>query len=411
MNSIRGCLMLNSSVLIIEPSTSGYELIITAKRMGCFVIVMSACSDERIIPDDYRAYIDQLIMVDTNQLALVCQATKQIERKVSGVLPGFEIYVEIAARVAAFLDVPHVNLLAANALRNKGALRQLLKEKKIRSPQFWLVNSMSDIQRDAGAYDFPLVLKPIDQSGSVHVSKVNSQEELETAYAAMTADTWTEMEKGIGCVAIAESYISGTEYSVEGFVSDGVMQIISVTEKTTTEPPYFVEIRHIVGPGLGGNAICDYMLQVMSALDLNLGVFHAEIKVDEDGPVLIEIAGRLAGGGICELIKLAYGFDLRQAMIHCHLNMPVLFKKKARAMFAGIQYFTIDNHSYTSVHGVDAIKQLPGFHDFQLFYQPGDTVPALQSFLGRVGCCVFSAVTYEALLNRLEQAKKHVRFV
>ena len=54
------------NILIIEPSTSGLELLPTAHVMGLAVFVLTANQDERIIPKRYRQYIFKQIVVDTD---------------------------------------------------------------------------------------------------------------------------------------------------------------------------------------------------------------------------------------------------------------------------------------------------------------------------------------------------------
>ena len=404
--------MINKSILIIEPSTSGYALIKSAKTLGCFVMVMSADTDERVIPADFKKDIDQFIQVDTNCLDAILSKTQALQKKPDAVIPGFEIYVDIAAMIAKHFELLHVDTSAVKALRNKWVMRNKLKDASVRVPQYWKICSERDIDQYSHDFCFPLVIKPIDQSGSVHVSKVNSLEALKTAYQNMCAETWTEMAKGVGTHAIVETYISGKEYSVEGYLNQDVV-VVSITEKTTTKPPYFVEMRHIVSANLSEQAaktIEDYVRRVVKALKINCGVFHAEIKVDEVGPVLIEIAGRLAGDRICDLIQLAKGVDLRDMMIYSHLGMPILQSESLSQQYAGIQYFSIDHNNYKQVDGLDVLEALPGFYDFQRYYQKGQLVPALNSFLGRVAACVFTAKDYETLVARLDDATKVLRF-
>lgn len=406
--------MLKKTLLIVEPSTAGLELIPIAKRLGCFVMVLSANKDERVIPDQYKKDIDQLIVVDTNKIDEIRKVLFQLQATPDAVIPGFEIYVDIAAQVAAQLNLPHVHLKTAKALRHKGEMRDSLQKFGVRVPAFFKLHNQSDIDRYANQFDFPMVIKPIDQSGSVHVSKVENLSELKSAYQKLCADTWTEMNKGIGTAAIVESYIEGQEYSVEGYIDQGDMCIVSITEKTTTKPPYFVEMQHVVSADLTINEkekIISYMQSVINALALNLGVFHAEIKVDNQGPVLIEIAGRLAGDHICDLIKLARGVDLREAMIYAHLNLPMPARAKNSLKCAGIVYFESKLPQYQQLLGVDKIKRFADFYDFQLYYTPSETIPPLTSFLGRVGYAMAVSDNYQSLVNTLSEIKSTVSFI
>lgn len=253
----------------------------------------------------------------------------------------------------------------------------------------------------------------MDQSGSVHVSKVDDIAALKRAYHHMSQETWTEMDKGVGSDALIECYIPGREYSVEGYVSSDTLVIVSITEKITTPPPFFVELQHCVPASLLSSEekkITSYMAEVVNALDFNLGVFHAEIKVNSEGVFLIEMAGRLAGDKITDLIGISTKINMQEIMIQAHLGLSLPLQEKVTYCAAGITYFVIDQRRYQSVSGMALLSQMPGFVDAELFYNPGDSIPALTSFMGRVGYVMFTAPNSDLLKKRLADAVKAVRF-
>ncbi len=403
------------NILIVEPSTSGLELLPNAKLLGLFVIVFSADRDERVIPEIYRQYIDKIIVVDTNDIAAMTAAVNVLhqEHPLAAVVPGFEIFVAHAARLAQALNLPSVSHETGDALRNKGMMRAILQKKGVRVPKFTIIETAEQTIAAANEIGFPCVIKPIDQSGSVHVSRANNLIELRTAYLIMSADPWTEMGKGVGSVAIIEEYISGPEYSVEGYIDANGAHIVSITEKILGPEPFFVELGHIVQADIDEAAraeVISYIIQVVAALKMNVGVFHAEIRLSAQGPVLMEISGRLAGDKICDLIFLATGVNLYKVMLLSHLGAPIEIEEMPQ-FYAGIHYFsTPDMESYSEIVGVDKIQEIPGFYDFKFFIRPGEPIPALTSFLGRVGCCIFTATSYDEVKQRLTMAKHVIRF-
>lgn len=404
------------NILIIEPSTSGLDLLRTAHRMGCIVFVFSANQDERIIPETYLKYIDELIVVDTNSFQSLSRALHKLHNShpLSAIIPGFEIFVSHAARLAALINLPGISLETCECFRNKFKLRDILSKNGIKTPRYFQIISEADLDNAAAFVEFPCIIKPIDQSGSMHVSRVDDIYEMKNAYNKMCIDTWTEMGKGIGTVALVEEYISGSEYSIEGFVDSKGPQILAITEKLVEGYPYFVEMGHIVEPPINSRLrkkIQCYIETIITILQMNVGVFHAEIKLENNEPKLIEIAGRLAGDKICDLILLALGVNLYQIMIEVHLGQVIDLNINSNK-YAGIRYFapSEDMNSYIKINNIDKISMLPGFRDFKILINSGQPVPLLQNFTGRAAYTIFTASTYEDLKYNLDKAESLISF-
>lgn len=408
--------MKQKTIIIIEPSTSGLELLSTAVANGHRIIVLSANRDERIIPDHYKNIIHELIEVDTNNLSKLEKVVVNLNKKndISAIIPGFEIFVAHAAKLANMIGVPGLSPQTGEALRDKNKMRIALKNAGVNSPTHYVIYSEEDIQKIPTSIKFPVVIKPIDQSGSVHVSRVDDIKSLINAYQKMCQDKWTEMAKGVGSIALIEEYIDGPEFSVEGYINNQVSHIVSITEKFTKGKPYFVEMGHIVSAPISQTLrekIDLYMQQIVNALHMHLGVYHAELRISQHGPILMEIAGRLAGDRICDLIKLSSNINLFQVMLDSHLGLEINLPRAHLKKYAGIRYFAPENSQhFSNVTGISEIKSIPGFHDFKLLIQPGEKVPPLENFMGRAAYCIFTAPTYDDLKNRLELAERYIKF-
>lgn len=400
------------NVLIIEPSTSGLEYLSNAKKLGLNVYVFSAEIDERIIPDQYRQYIDCLIKIDTNDLEAMSRRIKELLKKTSldAVIPGFEIFASNAAKLACIAKVPSVSKSTADALCNKLLARQIMKNNNFKLPHFVEVSTFEDIVAKAKYFEFPAVLKPTTQSGSIHVSKVNNIDELKKAYLSMKNETWTEMGKGVGSQAIVESYVAGPEYSVEGVVSNDKVLILAVTEKILSAEPYFVEMGHIVPAAIDSytkHLIEQYTQEVVHALGIHYGAFHCEIRFTEGGPVLIEIGARPAGDNICDLIELTTGINYYQQALRAYLNKPNIMYPPKHQYYAGICFFSNNREGgyLRAIKNVSHIESLPGFLKLKQIYPINTYIPPLTAFNGRAAYAIFKTTTYKKLKSVIYQAK------
>lgn len=406
-------------ILIIQPATAGLELMATAKQMGLGVVVFSADSDERRIAQNYLAHIDELIQVDTNSFEALNTAFQALpcKDKIRAILPGFENYVALAAQLAHEHGLPSVAPTTAQALRNKYLARQALSRHGVAQPQHHLINNESDLFRYREEFIFPCVIKPIDCSGSVRVSKADDFAELCNFYRELSTDTWTEMGHGIGQIALVETLLTGLQYSVEGVVSAGDVIIHSITQKYFGGAPYFVEIAHRVPAMLSKQRqqqISDYIQQVIKALAFNIGAFHIEIGMSEEQPMLIEFAGRLAGGKICNLIQHVFAVNPAREMIAAYLQAPLTQSPTLHApqACAGIHYFTLPHHDrYARILGLEQLQNLPGFIDFGVLIPPGESIPPLTSFLARVAYVMVEAPDFSSLEDRLSRASQSLSFI
>lgn len=405
------------NILILEPSTSGLELLSTAHKMGLRTFVLTADRDERIIPAEYKKYIFKSIKVDTNDLSELSNAALRLHRdyNISAVIPGFEIFVAHASYLAKLLNVPGVSPETGQALRNKKLMRECLETSGVRIPRYAVIdspNKLNEIDKNIG---FPCVIKPIDQSGSMHVSKITHFEELAKAYHNMCQDPWTEMGKGIGTIALVEEYVDGEEFSVEGFVCQNHVEIISITKKFLGPEPYFVEMAHIVQADVcceTKNNISSYIKEVITALKFNVGVYHCEIRLNNEKPILMEIAGRLPGDKICDLIQLAKQINIYEIMINILLGNSISLKNEGNSnQFAGIKFFAPVIQCYQKIETLEQLHSIPGYHDFKILIPQNTPIPPCTSFLGRVAYCIFTSSTYEDLKSLFIHSEKIVRFV
>lgn len=115
---------------------------------------------------------------------------------------------------------------------------------------------------------------------------------------------------------LVESHLPGQEFSVEAFVHGGEIQFLNITEYVKLGYSNFVP----VGPALEAQRtrIHDATKRLVKAFGIEYGVVHPEWFLTEDDTLSFgEVACRIPGGHIFELIERAYGFDPIQALILC----------------------------------------------------------------------------------------------
>ncbi len=190
-----------------------------------------------------------------------------------------------------------------------------------------------------------------------------------------------------------------------------------MTAKELGPEPHFVEVGHAVQADLGPEeraAVDSYVSDVCRALGVSLGPFHCELRLGGGEPVLIEIGARLAGDHICDLIELATGVSLPRIMLAAYAGLPLDEVAPAgvpAAKYAGIHFFTAPELTVlSSVEGWDAVLAADGVVEAELYLAPGDEVPPMQDFRGRIGHVLYRAESYADAVTRRTTFGKLVRF-
>jgi len=197
---------------------------------------------------------------------------------------------------------------------NKYLMRQRFVEFSVSSPGFVIANENYSI----ADFKFPVIIKPTDRSGSRGVKRIESPGNLQDAVLRAQDESFTHQ-------AIIEEYISGSEVSVESISWKGKHYILAITDKVTTEDPYFVELEHHQPSQLSveiQEKIKVETFKALTALNILFGASHAEFKITPDGNVYaIEVGARMGGDFIgSHLVQLSTGYDFVKGVIDISLG-------------------------------------------------------------------------------------------
>ena len=194
---------------------------------------------------------------------------------------------------------------------NKYLMRQCFIDHDVPSPKFCLTDGV--VPETANTFTYPVIVKPTDRSGSRGVEKVERQEDLQEAITRACNESFQKK-------AVIEEYVEGREISVESISFKGKHHILQITDKVTTEAPFFVELEHHQPsslPNVIKTKVKDIVLNALDALHIQYGASHSELKITTDGDIrVIEIGARMGGDFIgSDLVKLSTGYDFLKGVI------------------------------------------------------------------------------------------------
>ncbi len=290
----------------------------------------------------------------------------------------------------------------------KSHMRKRLEENHVPVPVYYVVENWAGFWEAVKALDGRCIVKPSDNAGSRGVTLLvggeKTEEELRRAYDYSKGNS----RNGI---VMVEEFMSGAEVSVEAMTVNGKTEIISITDKYITQPPYFVEIAHSEPSRLGGEIqerIREVALQAIRAIRLQNGPSHTEIKVTEEGPKVVEIAARLGGDFITSrLVPLSTGVDLVGASVRLAAGeAPDLSAKWQRA--AAIHFIQSGKGKLRRLEIGEEIFRMDGVEEAVLYKKAGDTTDGTKSSNDRLGHIITVGRTPEEAMERGRKALERI---
>lgn len=398
------------NILVIEALSGGAALVREALRSGVNVTVVSSGLPDCQVPDDIAPLV-RIIEADTTDATSVIQKALPVHEAnaFDAVFPGCDAFVPAAALVANEFGVRGHDVTSVEQLQSKYEMRRALHDVGVRTPWFVAVNESTD-EATLEAISFPAVVKPFRGSGSWHVRRVDNGAELNTAIQAILDDRQLDMGFSAGADALVEEYLAGPEYSVEGYVNGGHVTLVAVTEKMLGPEPFFVEVGHIVPadlPAVQVSEIESYLNEVVRAVGLSWGVFHAEVRLTDAGPVLIEIGARLGGDQIWDLVQRATGVDLPHLWMRDGLKLPLgeqCPRESDDIQIAAIRFIAPEGEgSVLVIDGLDKVKAMPGVVEAIQTVPSGHLLSDAQDFSSRIGYVKLAVESRSALQTALAQ--------
>ncbi len=319
----------------------------------------------------------------------------------------------LAARASAALGLPHNAPDAALAARDKYVMRQMLARAGVPVPRFQCFAATDDPARVAAQVEYPCVVKPLRLSGSRGVIRADTPEELIAAFTRtrrmLLADGGAPEETSL----LVERFIPGFEVALEGILTDQRLKVLALFDKPDPlDGPFFEETIYVTPsrlPAATQAAIADCTARAAAALGLRTGPVHAELRVNDAGPWIVEIAGRSIGG-LCSTI-LQFGVDmcLEELILRQAIGLEISsLDREDQAV--GVMMIPIPGAGLLrGVQGAEEAQSTPGIVGFEMtakLHNPIVPLPEGDSYLGFLFARGDSPAQVEAALREAHSKLK-----
>ena len=363
-------------IAIIGASYLQVPAIEKAKEMGYETHVFAWAAND--IGEKIADYFYPISIVEKEQILKKCQ-----ELQIDGICTIASDLAVITVNYVAELMKLVGNTMQATVLStNKHEMRKAFTAHGDPSPKSICIEDVADI--NAVDMEYPLIVKPLDRSGSRGITKIYDASELNQAIAYAKS-------VGFDKRVLVEEFVEGDEYSVEAISYQGTHHVLAITKKYTTGAPHFIETGHLEPAGLSSQMeeqVFSMVVHALDSLQIKNGASHTEFKITPHGALkIIEIGGRMGGDFIgSNLVQLSTGVDFVENVIRVAMGQAPDLSKKCRAQAAGVRFVFAQEDAVV----IEQIKKDANCQvvDFSVDKDMGETVTDSSN---RHGYCIFTA--------------------
>jgi biotin carboxylase len=356
-------------LLLLLPTTTyrTQAFLDAARKLG--VDIVSASERPNVFEE--RAP-DHLITLDFSDPGGAAETIAEFSRtrRIDAVVAVDDATTVVGAAIAERLGLKANSVSAARAARDKHEMRQRLQAAGVPVPPFWLVSLEDDLASVARRVAYPCVLKPRTLSASRGVIRADDERQFVGGAARIAAllrrddvDVSDDARRSI----LVEGFVPGREVALEGLLTEGTLHVLAIFDKPDPlDGPFFEETIYVTPsrlPSAIQRRLAATTDAACAALGLVEGPVHAELRVNDQGPWVIEVAGRSIGGLCSRTLRFGTGMSLEELILRRALGWSVESLERERRP-AGVMMIPVPRGGrLRAVHGQDAAAAVPGIEE------------------------------------------------
>ncbi len=399
-----------SHVVIVENQlTRPFELLRTAVEMGHEVTFVTSelalyLRGRRAEDTDLRLVrvIEGPSTADPQALVALLEPLAA-QHPIDALFTTNDAHLLAAAVAAERFGARHTRLAAVRCARDKFLCRERLAERGVAQPAFRFAPDADAAVRAAAELGYPVVVKPVDGSASINVGVAADAEAVRRYCAAIAAHGTYGRSSVARQEALIESYLPGPLVSCETMSSGGRHLVLGVTDRNLSPLPAQVELGGCFPAPLPEEpAIAALCCAALDAIGFDIGTAQTEIILHENGPHIVEINGRMAGGIMPFVLSAALERSVHRDTVELWLNgtLPALSPPRR---FAAIQSVVTDRTGTIAAVEPSPYVSDPEVLNFDFLRAVGDPVRPPQNNRDRLGTVICVAPSAEQARSKAHQ--------
>jgi biotin carboxylase len=319
-----------------------------------------------------------------------------------GVMTAGTDFSASVAWIAEKLGLPGIPYEAALDASDKARMRRRFKEAGLPSPEY-AVFTEAPGEPYRLPFDFPVVVKPVDNMGGRGCRRVDGRNEFRDAVTAALRFSRSGR-------VIVEEYMDGPEFSVDAVVFQGEVTVCGLADRHIRFPPYFIEMGHTMPtefPQETREALIGVFVKGIRALGITNGAAKGDIKLTSNGPMIGEIAARLSGGYMSGwTYPYASGVEPVRGAIEAALGRRPGNLRPLRNWTSAERAFISIPGGVSAVLGVEEARSAPHIKD--VFLRPGGRLSFPENNVSKAGNVISAAADRETAVRAAEEAARRI---
>ena len=390
-------------LLLVSPSTYRAEAFMEAARTLDVEVVRGLDLPPQLADEWGAPLKTDFSDIEAATQAIVAYAQ---QHPLDAIVPVDDSATLLASRAAAALGLPNNPPEAAEAARDKGLMRAKMSAGGAPCPVFRRFHLSDDPREIARAVSFPCVIKPLRLSGSRGVIRADDADGLVAAFERtkriLLGDGFSLETTDI----LVEDFIPGVEVALEGLLTGGELHTLAIFDKPDPlDGPFFEETIYVTPSRLMAEqqaAVSECVARAAAGIGLRDGPVHAEVRVNDQGPWMVEIAGRSIGGLCSTVLEFGSGMRLEELLLRHALGLGAPSLDRS-GQAAGVMMIPIPKrgilHSIAGVEEACATPHVTGVEVTARLHTPIIPLPEGASYLGFIFARAADPATVEAAIR------------
>lgn len=359
-------------LLVLGGSRWLLEIVNRAKEMGLTVYVtdnnpLSPC--KKVAHKSFN-----VSAIDVDGVVQLCE-----EEHIDGVITGFvDMLLPYYAQICERTGLPCYSTREQLELfTNKSAYKALCREYDVPVVEEYDI-SFENFDDRVGDVRFPVIVKPVDDSGSRGITICTTAEELKEALRHSS-----DVSHSGKC--IVERYMDTDEVMVYWLFDDGQYYVSAIANRHVRHLNGDKVIPSLVGFSLPSNVteyyvdhIADNVKRMLKAQNIRNGMMFMQCKVENGICYVFDIGFRLTGSLEYHIIEELCGYSSLEAMINFAVTGKMgLNTSLIDPLFDGYGYSVVGQMRpghIANITGMDEVEKMNGICNIFNMHVAGDTV-------------------------------------
>jgi biotin carboxylase len=373
-----------------------------AKDLNLFV-----CATDWSKDPEGKKYADVFEAIDVRDKEKSLDFAKR--NKIEAVFTSSDFGVPTAAYIAENLSLTYHSQDLSNIATNKYLMRNAIKGIGLKTPKYKLCANNNEIINALQEFEFPIIIKPVDNCGSRGVFVINNldKNEIENISNTTFANSFSHQ-------AIIEELMTGVESSVEVIIDEKIIHIFSWCKKIKSDYPFRYDIRLNYYPDYSEKenmAVQKMVSDLVKGLNIINGILHIEFIWTNNGIIIIEFALRGCGSNVVtHLIPELRGFDVMKYLIEKSFGIccPVVLKSNK---FGVLKFIIPRTGKVKNVIGIDEIKKLNYLNDFRCDIKRNDVIDLIRDGRSRPGHYILVGDSMMDINNKIDEVESKLKII